>query len=160
MIAAPPGIGERAPALLLQAIGLAHGGVEIDREGGGTRTGTGGPGPREEFPAHRIELPDVPPAEAAQERAERGGRLDREPEDTARATCPQGVGVIDAVATRERREDERQQLVPDVRMPHRSPEVEGALRQLLESEMLGQGGREQQPRIRQCQVNPKTTQDR
>jgi hypothetical protein len=42
-----------------------------------------------------VELADVAPAEAAQERAERRGRLDREAEDPRRPAGPECGRVVD-----------------------------------------------------------------
>ena len=55
--------------------------------------------------------------------------------------------VVDALAARERRGDQGQQLVAGVRPPRRVTEVEVAVGELLQTEMLGERGREEQPRI-------------
>ena len=101
-----PGVGVRevGATLLGQAVCLADRRVEIDREGLTAGSGTRCPGPGEEMPADRVELADVAPAEAPQERAEGGRRLDRVTEDPRRPAGPQGVGVVDAVTAGERRD--------------------------------------------------------
>src|SRR5664280_606995 len=71
----------------------------------------GRPGPGEEMPSDGVELADLAPAEAAQERAEGRRRLDREAEDPGRAARSESPGVVDAFTARERRHDEREQLV-------------------------------------------------
>ena len=48
---------------------------------------------------------------------------------------------------RERGGDQGQQLVPDVRPTRGSPEVEVGVDELLQTEMLGERGRQQQPRV-------------
>ena len=59
----------------------------------------------------------------------------------------QRIGVVDAVTARERGGDQGQQLVPDVRSTRGSPEVEVGVDELLQTEMLGERGRQQQPRV-------------
>ena len=67
-----------------------------------------------------------------------------------------GCGVEDGVGkrgegglltARERGGDQGQQLVPDVRPTRGSPEVEVGVDELLQTEMLGERGRQQQPRV-------------
>ena len=99
------------------------------------------------MPGHGVKLADVAPAEAAQERAERGRGLHPEAEDLRRAPGAQGGRVVDRVASRERRRDERQRLVPDVRPTGCLPEVEVPLDQFLQAEMLGERGRQQEPGV-------------
>jgi hypothetical protein len=96
---------------------------------------------------YRVELADVAPAEAAQEGAQRGRGLDDEPENLLRAAGAQGGRVVDAVTARERGEDQGQELVADVRPARRLAEVEVLPHELLQAEMLGQGGRQQEPGI-------------
>jgi len=79
------------------------------------------------MPGDGIELADMAPAEAAQERAERRCRLDREAEDPRRPARPERGRAVDAITTGERRHHEREQLVPDVRPARRLPEVEVGL---------------------------------
>jgi hypothetical protein len=101
----------------------------------------------EEMPADPVELADVAPAEAAQERAEGGRRLDRVTEDPRRPAGPQGVGVVDAVTAGERRGDERKQLVADVRPTDHLPEVQVRLDELAQAEMGGERGRQEEPGV-------------
>jgi len=67
------GVAVLEGTLLPETIGLADRGVEIDRQRSRARSGAGRPRPREEVSAHQVELADVAPPEAAQERAQ-GGR--------------------------------------------------------------------------------------
>ena len=134
-------------ALLLEAIRLADGRVEIDRERLGSGSGTGRPGPREELPADPVELADVAPAEAPQERPQRRGGLDREAQHPLRAAGPQGICIVDAVTAGEGREDEGQELVADMRPARLVAEVEMPVHELPEPEVLGEGGRQEEPSI-------------
>jgi hypothetical protein len=88
-----------------------------------------------------------PQRKAAQERAQGGGGLDAEAQDPLRAARAQGVAVVDAVAARERRHQERQELVPGVRPAGGAAEVEEPLDESLQAEMRGQGGRQQEARV-------------
>jgi phosphoglycolate phosphatase-like HAD superfamily hydrolase len=92
------------------------------------------------MPSDGVELADVAPAEAAQERAEGRRRLDREAEDPGRAARSESPGVVDAFTARERRHDEREQLVSDVRPARPLPEVEVGLNELAQAEMVSEGG--------------------
>ena len=74
-------------------------------------------------------------------------RLDGATEHARRPAGAQRSGVVDALAARERRGDQGQQFVAGVRPPRRVTEVEVAVGELLQTEMLGERGREEQPRI-------------
>ena len=78
---------------------------------------------------------------------EGGRRLDGATEHARRPAGAQRSGVVDALAARERRGDQGQQLVAGVRPARRVTEVEVAVGELLQTEMLGERGREEQPRI-------------
>jgi hypothetical protein len=147
MVSAHPGVAVVTGALLLQPVGLADRGVEIDGQGLGAGARARRPGAGEQFAAHRVELADMAPAEAAQEGAEGGRRLGGEPQDPSRAARPERVRVVDRVATRQGREDEGEELVADVRSSGCSPQNEVTLRQRLQAEVVGQRGRQQQPRV-------------
>ena len=147
VIAAHVGVAVVEGALLLEAVGLADRRVEVDGQRSVAGSGTRRPGPREQLPADPVELAHVAPAEAAQERAQRGGRLDREAQDPGRAAGPQRVRVVDAVATRERRHDERQQLVADVGAAGLVAQVEVLVDEPLQAQVVGQRGRQQEARI-------------
>ena len=57
-----------AGALLGQTAGLADGGVQVDDQRPVAGSGAGGPGPGQQFPAHPVQVADMTPPEAAQER--------------------------------------------------------------------------------------------
>ena len=59
----------------------------------------------------------------------------------------QRIGVVDAVAARQRRGDQGHHLVSRVRPPRRIPQVEVMVNQLTQAEIQGQGGRKEQPGI-------------
>ena len=147
MVAAHLGVPVVEGALLLEAVRLADRRVEVDREGSIAGTGSGRPGPGEEMPADGIELADVAPAEAAQERAEGGRRLHDEPEDAPRPARPERRRVVYTVTTREGRGDEGEHLVAGVRATGCPAEVEMFVDECPEAEVLGQGGRQQEPRV-------------
>jgi len=86
-------------------------------------------------------------AKAAQERAQSRGSLEGEPENSRRPAGSERVCVVDAVAARERRGDEAEDLVPDVRPTDRGAEIEMRVHQFAQAEMLGQGGRQKKPGI-------------
>ena len=134
-------------ALLGEAVGLADRRVEVDRERRGAGSRSVRPGAGEQCAAEAVELADVAPAEAAQEGPERGRRLDRATQHARRPASAQGIGVSDAVAARERRGDQSQQLVAGVRPARRITEVEVGVRQCAEAEPAGERGGEQQARV-------------
>ena len=103
MIAPLAGIAVVSRPLLGQPVGLADGGIEVngERRVAGSRPGGPGPGPGpgQQLPAHPVELTDVAPLEAAQERPQCRGRLDDHAvKNTGRAPGAQRIGVVDAVA--------------------------------------------------------------
>ena len=114
---------------------------------GAERSRPGRPGSGEEFAGDAVELADVTPAEAAQERAQGGGGLDAEAQDPAGSAGAQGVRIVDRVATREGRHDEGQELVADVRRAGGAPQVEEPIDQSLQAQVEGQRGRQEEPRI-------------
>jgi hypothetical protein len=64
------------------------------------------------------------------------------------SSYPQGVGVIDAVASGQGCVDQRQGLGPDVGMPGRLAQDEVLLEELGQAETLGQGAGENQAGMR------------
>ena len=97
-------------ALLGQAVGLADRRIEVDRERRVAWSRPGRPAAGEQLAAEAVELADVAPAEAAQEGPERGRRLHGAAEHAPGAAGAQRSGVVDALAARERRGDQGQQL--------------------------------------------------
>ena len=76
-IAVVPPPEARSPGSLAdQSIGLADGRVQVDGQGRVAGSGPSGPGPGQQLAAHAVELTDMPPPEAAQERPQGGWRLD------------------------------------------------------------------------------------
>ena len=75
------------------------------------------------------------------------GALTVQPQHARRPASAQGIGVVDAVAARERRGDQGQQLVAGVRPPRRVTEVEVGVRQFTEAEPARERGGEQQARV-------------
>ena len=136
-----------ASALFGQLVGLADGGVQVDGERPVAGSGAGGPSPGQQFPAHPVQLADVAPPEAAQEGTESGGRFDHAPQHRGGPPRTQRIGVVNAVAARQRRGHQRQQLVSRVRPPRRIPEVEVMVNEFTQAHALGEGGRKEQPSI-------------
>jgi hypothetical protein len=98
VIPAHAGVPVVESALLGQAIRLADRRVEIDRERRGPGSGTGREGPGQELTTDPVELANVAPAEAAQERAQGRGGLHHVAQDASRPAGPERVCVVDAVA--------------------------------------------------------------
>ena len=70
--------------LLVQSVGLADGGVQVDGQGCVAGSGPSRPGSSrvcQQLAAHAVELTDVAPAKTAQEGAQGGGSLSRETEN-------------------------------------------------------------------------------
>ena len=63
--------------------------------------------PGQQLAAHPVQLTDMAPPEAAQESAQGGGRLGYAAESAGRPAGAQHVGVVDAVAARQRRGHQR-----------------------------------------------------
>jgi hypothetical protein len=142
VIAAHARIRDVRAALLRQAVRLADRRVEVDRKRLLAWTRARRPGPRQKLATDPVDLADVAPAEAAQERAEGGRRLQGEAEDPDRPTRAQRIRVVDAVAAREGRHDEAQELVTAVRPTGAGPELEVPLDEVPQAEPRGQGGRQ------------------
>src|ERR1019366_9087726 len=140
VVAPDPGVPVVEGTLLRQAVRLADRRVEIDRQRSRARSGAGCPGAGQELPTDAVELADMAPAEAAQERAERRGGLEGDAEHALGAARPEGGRVVDAVTTGEGREHQGRELAADGRPARRRPEVEVLVDQLAQAEMLGQGG--------------------
>ena len=147
MIAPLAGVAVVAGSLLGQAVGLADGGVQVDGQRPVAGSGTGGPGPFQQFAAHSVQLADMAPLEAAQERPQGGRRLDHTAQHPPSAAGTERVGVVDAVAASQRGSHQGQQLVSCVGPPRRISQVQMLLYQLGKAEVQGQGGRKEQPSI-------------
>ena len=98
VIAPLAGVAVMARALLGQTIGFADGGVQVDGQRPVAGSGTGSPGPGQQLAAHPIQLADVAPPEAAQERPQGRWRLDHTAQNPSCPAGAQRVVVVDAVA--------------------------------------------------------------
>ena len=148
VVAADMAVREALRPLLGEAVRLAHRGVDVDRERRGAGTGARGPRPPQQLAADAVELAHVAQAEAAQERAQGRRRPGLEPEHRVRAARAQRVRVVDAVAAREGGHHEARDLVAGVGPSGRLPEVHVAVDELAQAEAAEQGGRQEQPGIR------------
>ena len=110
-------------------------------------SGAGLPSACQQLPAHPVQLTDVAPAKTAQEGAQGGWRLDRAAQNAGRPTGAQRIGVVDAVAARQRGSDQRQYLVPRVGPPRRDAQVEVMVDEFPQAQVMGEGGRKEQPGI-------------
>ena len=140
VIAAGAGIAVVARSLLGQSLGLADGRVQVDGQGRVAGSGPSGPGPGQQLAAHAVELTDMPPPEAAQERPQGGRRFDHAAWNTDRPTSAQRIGVVDAVAASQRGSDQRQHLVPSVRPSRRAAEVKVMVDEFPQAQVPGEGG--------------------
>ena len=147
VIAPGAGVAVVAGALLGQSVGLADRGIKVDGKWCVAGSGSGLPGPGQQLAAHPVQLADVAPAKAAQEGAQGGGRLDHTAQG---AGCPAGaqrIGVVDAVAARQRRCHQRHHLVTGVGSAWGPAQVQAPVNQLGKAEVQGQGGGKEQAGI-------------
>ena len=110
-------------------------------------SGPSRPGPSQQLPAYPIQLTDVAPPEAAQERPQGGWRLDHTGQNPGRPASAQRVGVVNAVAASQRRRHQGHHLVARIGSARRMAQVEAPLNQLGEAKVQGQCGRQDQPSI-------------
>ena len=75
------------------------------------------------------------------------GALITHPSTRGRPARPQRIGVVNAVAARQRRRHQGQHLVASVGSSGRIPQVNVAVHQFTQAQVVGQGDRQQQPRI-------------
>ena len=87
------------------------------------------------------------PPEAAQEGAQRGWHLHRAAQGAGRPPGAQRIGVVDAVAARQRRSNQSHHLVAGVGPPRRAAEIEVIVYESPQAQVLGEGGRQDQPGI-------------
>ena len=147
VIAPLAGVAMAAGPFLAQTVGLANGGVQVDGQRRIARAPTGGPGPSQQLPAHPIQLANMTPPEAAQKGPQGGWRFDHAADGAGRPAGAQHVGVVNAVAAGQRRRHQRQQLVPRVGSTRRISQVNVAVHQLTQTQMVGQGDRQEQSGI-------------
>ena len=134
-------------AFLGQPVGLADGGVQVDGQGPVAGSGPSRPGPCQQLAADPIQLADVAPPEAAQERPQGGWRLDYAAQDPGGPASAQRVGVVNAVAAIQRGCHQGHDLVAGVGSAWCIAQVQAPVNQLGQAEMLGQGGLQDQPSI-------------
>ena len=147
VIAALTGVVVALGSLLGQAVGLAHGGVQIYGQRVISRTGASRPGSGQRLPAHPVQLPHVAPPEAAQEGPQGGRRLDHAAQHWFGAASTQRVGIINAISPSQRRRHQRQYLIASVGSPRGLAQVNVAVHQLAQAKMMGQSHRQGQPGI-------------
>ena len=75
------------------------------------------------------------------------GALTVPPQGAGGPAGAQHVGVVDAVAAGQRRRHQRQQLVPRVGSTRRISQVNVAVHQLTQTQMVGQGDRQSSPAL-------------
>ena len=147
VIAPLAGIAVVARPCLGQTVGLADGGVQVDgqRRTAGSRPSS--PGPGQQLAAHPIQLADLAPPEAAQEGPQGGWRLDHAAESAGRPAGAQRIGVVNAVAASQRGCHQGQHLVSRIRPPRRICEVNMVVDEFTQTQVLGEGDRQEQPGI-------------
>ena len=111
------------------------------------RSGPSGPGLGQHFAAHPVQLADMAPLETAQERTQRGWRLDHAAQHLLGSPSAQRVGVVDAVTTGQRRRYQGHHLIANVGPTRRISQVNVVVHQLAQSQALGQSDRKDQPGI-------------
>ena len=144
VIAPLSGVVVALRALLPQSVGLADGGVQVDSQRIIARTGASRPGSGQRLPDHPIQLAHVPPPETPQEGTQCGRRLYRAAQHLLGTASAQRVGVVNAIATSQCRRHQRQHLVPRVGSARDTTQVNMAIHQLAQSQMMGQRDRKQQ----------------
>ena len=147
MIAPLAGVAVIARPCLGQTVGLADGGVQVDGQRPVAGSGPSRLGPGQQLAADPIQLADVAPPETAQERPQGGWRLDYAADGASRPAGAQHVGVVNAVAARQRGCHQGQHVVSRIRPPRRICEVNMVVDEFTQIQVLGQGDRQQQPRI-------------
>ena len=105
------------------------------------------PGPGQQLAAHPIQLADMAPPEAAQERPQGRWGLDYAAERASRTASAQHVGIVDAVSASQRRSHQRHRLVAGVGSARRVAQVQVPVNQLRQAQMPAQRGWQDQPSI-------------
>ena len=136
-----------ARPLLGQTVCLADRRIQVDGEWRVAGSGPSRPGPCQQLAADPIQLADVAPPEAAQEGPQGGWRLDYAAQGLGGSPGAQHVGVVNAVAARQRRRHQGQHLVARVRPPRRIAQVQVMVNQFTQTQVLGQRDRKEQPSI-------------
>ena len=136
-----------AGALLGQSVSLADRRIKVDDEWRVAGSGPRLPGPGQQLAAQPVQLTDVAPPEAAQESAQGGGRLDYAAESAGRPAGAQRIGVVDAVAARQRRGHQSRNLIAGVGSAWGAAQVQVPVNQLGQAQVQGQRGGKHQPGI-------------
>ena len=110
-------------------------------------SGSSSPGPGQQLPAHPIQLADMAPPEAAQKGPQGGWRLDHAADGASRPAGAQRVVVVDAVSSGQSRSHQRHHLVAGVGSPRRISQVNVVVDQFTQTQVLGEGDRQDQPSI-------------
>ena len=147
VIAPLAGVVVALRTLLAKPKGLADGGVQVDGQRSVAGSGISSPGLGQQLPAHPIQLAHVAPPEAAQEGPQGGRRLDHAAQHLPNPASAQHIGVVNAVATSQRRRHQGQHLVAGVGSARSAAQVNVAVNQLGQTQALGQGDRQEQPSI-------------
>ena len=147
VIAPLAGVVVALAAFLAQSIGLADGGVQVDGQRIIARSGPNRPGSSQQLSAHPIQLADVVPPETPQEGPQRGWRLDRAAQHLLGPASAQRVGVVNAVATGQCRRRQGQHLISRIRPTRHISQVNVMVHQLAQTQVVGQGHRQDQPSI-------------
>ena len=148
MIAPLAGVTMVSRPFLVQSVGLADGGIEVDSQGCVAGSGPSRPRPG---PATRGSPGPVggtwPQRKLRRKVPSVDGALDQAVENTGRPTGSQRIGVVNAVAASQRGGDQRHYLVAGVGPARRITHVQALLYQLGKTEVQGQGGWEEQAGI-------------
>ena len=147
VIAPLAGVAVVARPLLGQTVCLADRRIQVDGEWPVAGSGPSRPGPGQQLAADPIQLADVAPPEAAQEGPQGGWRLDYAADGASRPAGAQHVGVVNAVAASQRGCHQGQHLVSRIRTTRRISQVNMVVHQLAQSQVVGQGDRQQQSGI-------------
>lgn len=144
-------------AFLGQTVSRADSGVQIDDQWIVARACPSVPGSGNHLPAHPIQLAGVASAETPQKSSQRRWCLDRAAQRLLGPASAQRVGVVNAVATDQRLRHQRQQLVASIYLTRRIPQVNVAIHQVAQPQMMGQSDRQNQPCIGHQAVISKVT---
>ena len=106
-------------------------------------SGPGGPGLGQQLPAHPIQLAYMAPTETPQECPQGGWRLHRTPQHPLGPASAQRISVVNVrhrQTTRQCRRRQGQHLFASVGSDRGASQVNVALHQLAQSQMMGQRG--------------------
>ena len=87
------------------------------------------------------------PLETAQERTQRGWRLDRAAQHPLGSASAPRVGIVNAVAASQRRRYQGHHLIANVGPTRRSSQVNVVVNEFTQTQALGQSDRKDQPSI-------------